>query len=82
MSPIYVPDMLCMYISFSFYFTCLYLKETCDTDLILYFPEYGAPDVGEYKTQTVTSHTKLISILSKLTPYTRILAYFPHFEKK
>jgi hypothetical protein len=43
--------------------------ETCDADLIFYFPEYGAPEIGECKTPNITSHTKLISILSKLTPY-------------
>jgi hypothetical protein len=56
-------------------FYVLYLMETCDADLILYFLEYGAPDVGECKTQNVPSHKKLISILSKLTPYIFSLLY-------
>jgi hypothetical protein len=53
--------------------------ETCDAALILYFPEYGAPDEGEDKAQNVISNTKLISILSKLTLY--ILVYFFLFKK-
>jgi hypothetical protein len=42
--------------------------ETCDATLMLYFPEYGAPDEEEDTTQNVISNTNLISILSKLTP--------------
>jgi hypothetical protein len=52
----------------------LNLLETYDAALMLYFPEYGAPYEEEDKTQNVISNRKLISILSKLTPY--ILAYF------